>query len=233
MSIITAKAMTLVLCAAGAALAGCAQPGEPVRHYVIDTVEQRPAVRPVSGQPGPIVAVSPIGLPEYLNQSGIVTRTQGNEVVRAESHVWAGPLAEEIARAVAENLSAMLPTERVTLGAARRAIPVDYTVDIEIVNFERDAAGNAVDLVARWMLFRGDERNLLVMRRSQFRKPASGSDYRDTVAVMGEAVAALSEEIALAIGQGPDRRGGDRWTAERSTRRPNGDALSGAPARRR
>jgi uncharacterized lipoprotein YmbA len=227
------KAILLVLWTAGAALAGCSQPGEPVRHYVIDTVDQRPAMRPVAGQPGPIVAVSPIALPEYLNQNGIVTRTQGNEVLRAESHAWAGPLAEEIARAVAENLSAMLPTERVTLGAARRAIPVDYTVDIEIVNFERDAAGNAVDLVARWMVFRGDERGLLVMRRSQFRKPAGGPDYRDTVAAMSEAVAALSEEIASAITQGPDRRRSDRWAAERPTRRPNGDALPGAPARRR
>lgn len=225
------RSIALIVCAAGACVA-CSGPAIPVREYVIDSAEQRAIVRQVSAPQGPIIAVSPVTLPEYLNHNGIVTRNQGNEITRAEYHVWAGPLAEEIARAVGENLSAMLPTDRVTLSAARRAMPVDYTVDIEIVSFERDVTNN-VDLVARWAVFRGDGRGMLAMRRAQFRKPAGGADYQDTVAAMSEAIAALSEEIATAIMQRPDPRGGGRWAAERAPRRPDGDALSGAPARRR
>lgn len=222
----------MALGAACVAFAGCSGPGEPMRRYVIDSTEPRSGVRQVSAQQGPVVAVAPVALPEYLNQNGIVTRNSRNEITRAESHVWAGPLSEEIARAVAENLSAMLQTDRVTLGESRRAIPIDYTVDIDIVQFEHVESSNTVDLVARWIVFRGDERNVLVMRRSSFRKPLSGTEYHDMAAAMSEALAGLSDEIASAIVQGRDRRRSDRWAGERTPRAQSGDAGQ-PPARRR
>ena len=216
--------------AAGLLLAGCTEATEPTRHYIIDAAEQRGAVRQVSAQEGPIVAVSPVTLPEYLNQNGIVTRNSRNEVTRAEFDQWAGPLSEEITRAVAENLSAMLPTDRVTLSANRRALPVDYTVDVEIVQFEREANDGPINLIARWTVFRGDERNVLTMRRSRFSKPVAGPDYRDTVAAMSDAVAALSDEIAAAIAQTRGGRGAGRFAADPSSKTASGEA---SRARRR
>jgi hypothetical protein len=228
----TITSKRLALAAACSIIASCAEPGEPMRHYVIDATEQRETIRQVSARQGPIIAVAPVALPEYLSQNGIVTRNSRNEISRSESHVWAGPLAEEIGRAVAENLSALLPTDRATLGTTRRSIPVDYTVDIEIVRFERMEGSGTVDLVARWLVFRGDERAVLVMRRSQLHRPVSGAEYSDTAAAMSDALAALSEEIASAIAQTRDRRKGERWAAEpRSRSQSGGDGA--APARRR
>jgi uncharacterized lipoprotein YmbA len=224
--------MRLAAAAVCTILAGCTEPGEPMRHYVIDATEQRGAVRQVSAQQGPIIALAPVTLPEYLNQNGIVTRNSRNEITRSESHVWAGPLSEEIGRAVAENLSALLPTDRVTLSATRRSIPVDYSIDIEIARFEHVESSSTVDLVARWLVFRGDERTVLMMRRSQVQRPISGAEYRDTAAAMSEALAVLSEEIAAAIVQTRDRRRSDRWAAERTPRSQSGDG-DAAPARRR
>jgi uncharacterized lipoprotein YmbA len=226
------KGLASIVCAAGVILAGCAGPGEFTRHYVINAPDQQEAVRPASAQEGPIIAVRPVTLPEYLNQNGIVVRDRDNEIERAEFHVWAAPLSEEIARAVAENLSTMLSTDRVTLSAARRSIPIDYTVDIEIVNFERGLNTNAVDLLARWVVFRGDEKSMLAMRRSRIQRSVAGSDYRDTVAAMSAAVTALSEEIAMTIDRSRDRRKSDRWAAERPSRSLSGDA-PGARVRRR
>jgi uncharacterized lipoprotein YmbA len=223
--------MRLALGAACVIVAGCAEPSEPLRHYVIDAVEQREGIKQASARDGPVVEVAPVAMPDYLNQSGIVTRNSRNEITRAEFHVWAGPLSEEVARAVAENLSAMLPTDRVTLSAGRRSIPVDYTVDIEIVRFERLENSNAVDLVARWTVFRGDERSFLVMRRSQFHRPPSGPEYQDTAAAMSAAIAALSDEIASTIARSRDRRRSDRLAAERTSRRQSGDG--GAVSTRR
>jgi uncharacterized lipoprotein YmbA len=212
-----------MLGAAGLLLVSCTEATEPARRYVIDAAEQRGLVRQSSAQDGPIVAIAPVIVPEYLNQNGIVTRNGRNEITRAEFDVWAGPLSEEIARAVSENLCSLLPTDRVTLSAGRRSIPVDYTVEIEIVRFERDANDNAVDLVARWTVFRGDERSVLTMRRSRYSKPVAGSEYVDIVAVMSDAVASLSEEIAAAIAQGRNGRGGGRVASERSSRSSSGD----------
>jgi uncharacterized lipoprotein YmbA len=222
------QSRTLLLAACTiAALAGCAGSVEKTHHYVMDSIDHRDLVRPVSAQDGPVIAVAPVVLPEYLNQNGIVTRDRSNEITRAEFHQWAGPLSEEIGRAVTENLSAMLGTDRVLLGATRRSIPVDYVVDIEVVTFERRADSNAVDLIARWAVFRGDERNLLAMRRARFSTPVSGPEYGDTVGAMSKGIRALSEEIAAAMGQGRHRGGTDRWAVERK-----GAPLSGdAPAR--
>jgi hypothetical protein len=217
---------------AGLLLAGCTEATEPTRHYIIDAAEQRGAVRQVAAQEGPVVAVAPVTMPEYLNQNGIVTRNSRNEVTRAEFHQWAGPLSEEIARTVAENLSAMLPTDRVTLSNNRRSIPIDYAVEIEIVQFEREASSNAVTLIARWTVYRGDESGVLTMRRSRFSKAAAGSQYQDTVAAMSDAIASLSDEIATTISQARSRRGLGRYAGEPSSKTASGEASRSAARRR-
>lgn len=222
----------LAVAAVCSVLVGCAEPGEPMRHYVIDATEQRGAIRQVAAQQGPVVALAPVTLPEYLNQYGIVTRNIRNEITRSDSHVWAGPLSEEVGRAVAENLSVLLPTDRVTLSATRRSIPVDYSIDIEIARFERVESSSTVDLVARWLVLRGDERTVLMMRRSHVERPISGAEYGDTAAAMSEALAVLSEEIAAAIMQTRDRRRTERWAVERMPRSQSGNS-GAAPARSR
>lgn len=226
------KRLPSALFAACLLFTGCAGPEELTHHYVIETPDQGRPVRAVSAQDGPIIAVAPVTLPDYLNHNGIVTKERGNEITRAESHVWAGPLSEEIARAVAENLSVILPTDRVTLATGRRTIPVDYIVDIEIVNFERDP-NNVVQLIARWTLFRGNEKTLLAMRRSQFQEPAGGQEYGATVAAMSQAVVGLSEDIATAIGQSRRPARSDRWAAERTSRSPGVEPTARAPGRRK
>jgi uncharacterized lipoprotein YmbA len=208
-------------------LAGCAE-SVPPSNYIMTADSQRDPVRQASAADGPIVYIAPVRVPEYLNHNGIVTRDYGNEIRRADAHIWAGPLSDEIARAVSENLSALLPTDRTTLAESGGQIPVDYTVAIEIMSFELNSDTNMVDMVGRWILFRGEERRLLTMRRSEFHKQVAGADYRDTVAAMSEAVAALSDDIATAISQSRERRKSDRW----ATRRAQGSSSGEATARR-
>lgn len=215
--------VSLAVLAGCLAIAGCAGSLAPPRHYVISSVDSGTPVRQASAQEGPAVAVTLSAIPDYLNQNGIVTRTRENEVTRAEDNLWAGSLPDEITRAIAENLSRQVPTDRIVLASNRRAIPVDYTVDIEIISFERDW-NNAVQLVARWTLFRGDEKALLTMRRSQIEQPAAGPDYDSTVAAMSRALGELTREIAVAIDQSRGIRRADRWTAERSSSSTSGEA---------
>jgi len=216
--------LTSIACIAGAVLAGCSSVNEPARLYVLDATQRSTAVRPASAQEAPIVAIAGVKLPEYLNQNGIVTRDSNNEITRADSHIWAGPLSEEIARTIAEDISVMLPSDRVTLNAGRRSIPVDYTIDVEIVSFERDAAARNVDLVATWIVFRGDERSMLAMRRSRFSKPVAGPDYKDSVAAMSEALAALCEEITGTMNRSPGRT--DRVATGRQSRQMSGEGAT-------
>ena len=86
---------------------------------------------------GPVLAVAPVQVPQYLSQKSIVTRTGANEVVLAPDDLWAGPLGDNITSVLAENLSSIIPGNKVVALPVSAGVPVDYEVRVEIVSFER------------------------------------------------------------------------------------------------
>ena len=178
------------------ACAGGSNP--PNRYYVLSAAAGSPSTGPGPAQRGPLIDVAPVSLPGYLDQPGITTRDGGSEVVRADFDRWAGPLGPEVTRAVGENLSVMVPTERLTVGSTGRSVPYDYLVQIEIAAFERDQGGT-VQLIARWSLFSEDGNTLVTMRTSRISRPAGGTDYNSDVAAMSGALEDLCRDIASAI----------------------------------
>jgi uncharacterized lipoprotein YmbA len=173
----------------------------PTRYYVLNPVARDASVDAARAQAGPAIGVTPVDLPEYLNQPGITTRGPANEVVRAEFDQWAGPLADEVTRVVGENLSRMLPSDRVTVASSGRTVPLDYIVEIEIASFERDQSGQ-VQLIARWTVFRDSDQSLITMRTSRISRPAAETDYNSIVSAMSAALADLCGEIAQALTTG-------------------------------
>ena len=59
------------------------------------------------------IGVGPVSIPDSLDRSQIVTLSGGNEVIIAEFDRWYGSCRDEIARVMTENLSALLPSQRV------------------------------------------------------------------------------------------------------------------------
>lgn len=198
-----AAGFLLILLSACTGLGG---PNPPNHYYVLSAAAGSPSTGPGPAQHGPRIGVAPVALPGYLDQPGITTRGGGNEVVRADYDRWAGPLGGEVARAVGENLSEMVPTDQLTVTSTGRSVPFDYLVEIEIVTFERDQ-GNAVQLIARWSLFSEDGNTLLTMRTSRFSRPATGTDYNSDVAAMSGALEDLCRDIASAIRESPTAAG--------------------------
>lgn len=196
----------LALCALLVLLAGCADALRGVnpttRYYVLDAVSGEPTADSAAAQVGPVIGVSPIDLPEYLNQPGITIRGPANEVVRAEYDQWGGPLTSEVTRVVGENLSRMLPSDRVTIASSSRTIPFDFIVGIEVSAFERDQAG-AVQLIARWAIFRDADQSVVTMRTSRITRTGVGTDYNAIVTAMSGALADLCREIASEIAAQP------------------------------
>jgi uncharacterized lipoprotein YmbA len=196
MSIVQVRLASLV--AAALALAACSLGAPaPTRYYVLSPTVAAPTGSP-GASAGPSVELTRVTMPDYLNQSSILTRTRANDVQRAENDLWAGSLADEVTRTLSEDLSLALPTDRLSLGGTRRAVPTDFTVEVEIVSFERDEA-NTVHLVARWTVLRDDARRLVAMRRSVYQRSAGGSDYNSAVAAMSQALGDLSLDVANAI----------------------------------
>jgi uncharacterized lipoprotein YmbA len=184
----------------GATLSACAAlfGGEsaPVNYYVLSPASADRATALPGG--GPIFAVAPVRVPQYLSQKWIVTKTGENEIDLAENDQWGSPLSDDIASVLSENLSAMIPSDRVVQLPVSAAVPVDYDVRVEIVGFERQPDGSVV-LVARWAVFGDGGRRLVAMTRSGFHEDDVPDHYPSITKAMSSLLAELSREIASTL----------------------------------
>ncbi len=185
------------------AMTACASRGIEVREYVITPLpsDSLPDVgsRPAgAGELGLAIGVGPVELPAYLRRRQIVTREAGSQLVSSEANSWGEDLESSVARVLAENLSALLPSNRVVTLPWQSAGDLDYRVAVQIQRFERDAE-NVVHLDARWSLTRAKGRKVVAAQISAIRQTDVVEGYPATVDGMSRAVEQLSREITQAI----------------------------------
>ena len=87
----------------------------------------------------------PVTVPPYLDRPQIVTRTSRAKLVLADFDQWAGPLADTIARVLSEDLSLLVPMERVVLHPGRGRSTRTTRSSVEAWQFDR-GPGNQVVL---------------------------------------------------------------------------------------
>ncbi len=192
------RVFAVILTLSSLLLAGCAK-SKPARFYMLTSgVGLQAGAPPAPGEKGISLTVSPIEFPEYLNRPQIVTRTSPNRIELAEFHRWAEPLGQSFARALTENLSGLLATERVVLFPWKGSGPVDFRITMEIVRFD-GTPGGEVSLIARWTLLGPDGNELAAPRRSRIAVSTRQAGYEGVAAAMSEAVGELSREIVATI----------------------------------
>lgn len=177
------------------AMAGCATT-PPSRFYILDPVKTGAAALPAG--PATAVGVGPVELPKYLDRPQIAVRSGANELIYDETHRWAEALQDNVTAVLAENLSRLVPTDRVSVFPWGRTISIDYRVLAEISRFDADADGNVV-LSASWKLYREQDMEVIAQNKTVFTEPVDGTGYADIVAAQSRALASLSREIAGAI----------------------------------
>lgn len=180
-----------------AAAAGCAGTS-PTRFYTLSPVASPGTQNPAGGPPSGIaVGLRRVELPAYLDRLQIVTRSGPNTIQVADFHHWAAPLDELFARALADNLSLLLPADRVVLFPWTQATPLDYVVTVEVTQFEGSLGGEA-GLEARWSIDKPGGSDMLFLGKSRLREPATDG-YAAMVSAQSRLVAGLAGEIAAAI----------------------------------
>jgi uncharacterized protein len=180
-------------------LSGCASSPTP-RFYLLHSLGAPTAGAPAATETarGLAIGIGPVKLPDYVDRPQIVTRPGSNELKLAEFDRWAEPLAQNVARILAENLATLLATDRVAIFPWTRATPVDYRIAVEVTQFDGTLGGKAL-LNARWTISSSDGKKELTVRKSTVSEQCDGSDFAALVAAQSRAVAALSREIAAAV----------------------------------
>ena len=179
-------------------LAGCGGSSAPARLYVLTPAPDAAANPQGAGAAGgPSVGVGPVRLPGLLDRPQIVTRRGTDQIENAEFDRWAEPLGNNVPRVLAENLAALLKTERVALFPWNPDRSIQYQVVVDVARFD-GAVGGDVVLDARWRILGADGKEAAV-NRSLLTQPTGGAGYPALVTAMSRALAALSREIAGGI----------------------------------
>jgi hypothetical protein len=186
----TALVLHLALFGVGA----CATSSVAPRAYLLSAASASAASGPAAG---PVVGVGPVAIPEYLDRASIVLLNGGEEVTLSDAHQWAEPLRAGVPRVLAENLSAMVPTDAVAVFPWRTPWTVHYRVTLEILRFDGPLGGPAV-LHARWRLLDGAGREL-ALRAVRRREAVSEPGHAALVAAQSRLLAGVSRDIAAEI----------------------------------
>ena len=182
-----------MLLALAVGAAGCLslkpQP-DPARFYVLSAAVPEPAAR----QPGLVVGVGPVTLPDYLDRSQLVTRYGDHRLALAEASRWAEPLEPMVARVLRDDLVAALGAERGIDHPWARNLAPALVVEVDFERFERDSVGTAL-LDARWRVRHGAD---VRVGRSRLSQPSASMTSEDAVAAMSRVLGRLAGEIAAA-----------------------------------
>jgi uncharacterized lipoprotein YmbA len=192
--------MAVALVVAPLLLAGCAS-NKPARFYVLT-----PLAAPTEhvGQTGPSLGVGPVVIAQYLDRPEIVTRSSDNQLELAEFDQWGGRIGDNITRVLAENLSGLLKTERISIYPWTDVSTLTDQITVDITKFERDQSGG-VTLTAFWNIADAQTGKILHNGRSIIQKPlnagttGTAGGYDVIAAAMSQALESLSEEIAAAV----------------------------------
>jgi uncharacterized lipoprotein YmbA len=156
----------------------------------------------LSGAPAPAsptstlsIVVGPVTIPAVVDRPEIVVTLGENEVWLDEFNRWASPLADAIAVAVAENLSAQLATARAT-SLVQSAVDADFRVAIEVQRFE-SAPGSYALLDAVFTVRRTADGRTATGRTAAREAPGDKS-YDALAAAHSRAMSRLAADIAVA-----------------------------------
>jgi uncharacterized lipoprotein YmbA len=176
-------------------LSGCTS-SPPTRFYVLPSLDSANTAPPAAPR-DLTIGVGPVTLHPYLDRLQIVTRASRARLVLGEFDQWAASLQDSVTRVLAENLSLLIPTDRVLLYPWSRTAEPHYQVRVEVTQFDAGPSGEAV-LAAYWKILNSNDKEL-VMRKARFTAAAGRQDYEATVIAMGHTLDALSQDIAAAL----------------------------------
>jgi uncharacterized protein len=196
---VSGRSRVAIAFAISALVTGCASllgSSPPITYYALTSTSSGDGMSPLDDSR--IIAVQTVRLPEYLNQRGIVTRTEANELDVAANSQWAGTLDDNITKVIVADLSRLLGTSRIVAYPVSAALPVDRVAQIDISRFEAESGGN-VQLSAQWIIFGDGGRSYVQIDGGSYMAPASDGDYRSIAAAMSRALGDLSRDIATSL----------------------------------
>jgi len=179
----------------GMSLAGCL--GRSPRPVFYRLAPSAVGGAPVASLPEMGIAVGAIEFPRYLDRSEVVTPDGPHALGLASGRYWGSSLRNEVQRVVADDLAALLGTQRVAVHPVEPRFPVSWRVLLDVRSFE-GVRGEIVVLRARWIVAGADGRAVAV-EESAVEQEVAADTWDAYVAAHSAALGVLTREIAQKI----------------------------------
>lgn len=186
---------TMFLCCCALIVSGCAS-SPTSRFYTLAATSSRTAN--AVGMNPPSVAVVWVTVPELVDRPQLVVNVDESRVEILETHRWAEPLKSAISRTIAEDISRILVSDRVSSYPQTAAVSADFKVYVDLQRFE--LAGDHVLLDAFWTIRSPDEK-VTGSGRSRQQVPITSGGYEAAAAAFSRGLDAVSREIADELGK--------------------------------
>jgi uncharacterized lipoprotein YmbA len=188
-----------VLCSLLSTLAAGCSSTPRITYYSLGTPAQPAATAETSSVTRtelPSVSVESVTVPELVDRLQLVERTNTSRIEILELHRWAEPLKSSIPRTVADNLSHLLESDRISVYPQNAGSHAAYQVFIDFQRFESE--GTAVSVDALWMIRRttdGGQKS----GRTRVHEATGGAGYEAVVSAYNRALTTVSSDIARAL----------------------------------
>jgi uncharacterized protein len=169
---------------------------DPSRFFTLTPLAETEAATSNPSETQPLfLGVGPVKFPSYLDRDELVTRITQNRFSISEHDRWIEPLEENFTRVLAQNLSALLRSDRIIWYPWQSTQRPSYQVEIEVVRFEPNAAQD-VQLSAHWAVIDSSSKQLLSVKESRLIRQTKAKSSEASVAALSEALGDFSREIA-------------------------------------
>ena len=144
------------------------------------------------------IGIGSIEFSEYLKRPEIVSFKGNNELNVDEFNRWAEPLEKNFERVLIENLSRLIPTDRIYIFPWQEEEPNSFQITI-VVNEFGMRSDSSVVLDARWSVSKKFKRDFLMTQRSFYTDNAVGVSIEGKVALLSELIGKFSRDLANEI----------------------------------
>ncbi len=143
------------------------------------------------------VALGAVEFPEYLKTPKIVSFQESNKLYLDEYNRWASPLKSNFEKVLLEDISAYVPTDKISFYGEETADQNLYKVNVIVSAFGMQTDSSIV-LKARWGI--PSEKNAFTLdKKSFFSEDGKDAGYNEQAEIMSGLTAKLAQEIAAEI----------------------------------
>jgi len=144
-----------------------------------------------------MILIMPVRLAPQLQGRGLISQRSATEFKASASHLWAGPLEQQIAENIAGNLKSLLGTDNVAVYPGPRYGVTRYQIEIEINEF----SGREQAFTTRAVYTLSDPAVKTILSRKTFQQtlPIDKPDYSGYVSAASKTLGDLSKEMAAAL----------------------------------